>query len=206
MAQERIDTRYTPTERRGGLMYNTCAMEGEKGENNMEHMGNMNNMNMNNMNNMPAGGMGDRNNSGNMQWGEDGGMKTIGFTSPPPINFDTEEMRGSMQNILSKNVGEYVVIEFLIGTAMIMRKQGILYYVGTSYVTLYDNSENNFIVCDIFSIKFVYFYFPGDRPGFNFNVLREEHGSMQTTPLNNMGTMMPPQMNENQRRQQNMRR
>lgn len=201
MAQERIDTRYTPTERRGGLMYNTCAMEGENGENNMEHVGNMNNMN-----NMPAGGMGDRNNSANTQWSEDGGMKTIGFTSPPPINFDTEEMRGSMQNILSKNVGEYVVVELLIGTTMIMRKQGILYYVGTSYVTLYDNSENNFIVCDIFSIKFVYFYFPGDRPPFNFNVLREEHGSMQTMPVNYMGNPMNMPMHENQRRQQNMRR
>ena len=31
-------------------------------------------------------------------------------------NFNTEEMRGSMQQILSENVGEYVVIEFLIGT------------------------------------------------------------------------------------------
>lgn len=82
------------------------------------------------------------------------------FTTPPPIDFDTEEMRGSMQKILSENIGEFVVIEFLIGTERLMRKQGILYFVGTSYVTLYDEDQNNFIVCDIFSIKFVYFYFP----------------------------------------------
>lgn len=93
------------------------------------------------------------------------------FTTPPPIDFSSEEMRGSIQKILSENVGEYVVIEFLIGTEMIMRKQGVLYFVGTSYVTLYDDSSNNFIVCDLFSIKFVYFYFPGQRPSQNYNLL-----------------------------------
>ena len=93
------------------------------------------------------------------------------FTTPPPIDFNSEEMRGSMQKILSENVGEYVLIEFLIGTEMIMRKQGLLYFVGTSYVTLYDDTFNNFIVCDIFSIKFVYFYYPGQRPTRNFNIL-----------------------------------
>lgn len=93
------------------------------------------------------------------------------FTTPPPMDFDTEEMRGSMQKILSENIGEFVVIEFLIGTERLMRKQGVLYFVGTSYVTLYDEDMNNFIVCDIFSIKFVYFYFPGQRPRRNYNIL-----------------------------------
>jgi hypothetical protein len=73
-------------------------------------------------------------------------------------------MRGSIQRILADNIGEYVVIEFLIGTERLMRKQGQLYFVGTSFVTLYDDSSNNYIVCDIFSIKFVYFYYPGQRP------------------------------------------
>lgn len=99
------------------------------------------------------------------------------FTTPPPIDFDSEEMRGSIQKILSENVGEYVVVEFLIGTEQIMRKQGILYFVGTSYVTLYDDTYNNFIVCDLFSIKFVYFYFPGQRPNQNYNLLPGGNGS-----------------------------
>lgn len=102
------------------------------------------------------------------------------FTTPPPIDFNTEEMKGSMQKILSENVGEYVVIEFLIGTDRIMRKQGILYFVGTSYVTLYDDVVNNFIVCDIFSIKFVYFYFPGQRPRQNYNLLPNINNSSGT--------------------------
>ena len=58
-----------------------------------------------------------------------------------------------------------------------MRKQGVLYFVGTSYVTLYDEELNNFIVCDIFSIKFVYFYFPGQRPNRNYNVLNNGNAS-----------------------------
>ena len=93
------------------------------------------------------------------------------FSTPVQQTFNTEEMRGSTQQILAQNIGEYVVIEFLIGTEMIMRKQGILYFVGTSYVTLYDDKNNNFIVCDIFSVKFIYFYYPGQRPARNYNVL-----------------------------------
>ena len=194
MAQERIDNRYTPMQNGNGLMYNTGAMEGEMPQGDMQWG--------DNMSNMPAGG---GMNASNTQRGDGLNPRALGFTAPPPINFDTEEMRGSIQYILSKNVGEYVVIEFLIGTSMIMRKQGILYYVGTSYVTLYDNRENNFIVCDIFSVKFVYFYFPGDRPAFNFNVLREEYGSMQMGRINSNNNT-PANVNESMRRQQNMRR
>ena len=101
----------------------------------------------------------------------DGSQTMFDFTTPPQQDFDSEEMIGSMQRILADNIGVFVVIEFLIGTEMIMRKQGILYFVGTSYVTLYDDEVRNFIVCDIFSVKFVYFYLPGDRPQYNYNVL-----------------------------------
>lgn len=101
----------------------------------------------------------------------DGSATLNGFNTPPQQSFSGEEMRGSIQRILADNVGEYVVIEFLIGTELLMRKQGLLYFVGTSYVTLYDDVVNNFIVCDIFSIKFVYFYFPGQRPKQNYNLL-----------------------------------
>lgn len=93
------------------------------------------------------------------------------FSTPPQQDFDSEEMQGSLQQILSRNIGEYVVVEFLIGTQMIMRKQGLLYMVGTSYVTLYDDQQREYIICDLFSIKFVYFYYPGDRPRQNFNIL-----------------------------------
>lgn len=92
------------------------------------------------------------------------------FSSLPAMSFDNPEMKGSMQAILSNNIGEFVVVEFLIGTERVTRRQGILYAVGTSYVTLYDEYQNIYIVADIFSIKFVYFYFPGQRPSKNFNI------------------------------------
>lgn len=101
-----------------------------------------------------------------------------GFHTPPQQTFDNEEMRGSLQKILAENIGEYVLIEFLIGTERMMRKQGLLYSVGTSYVTLYDDSVQNYIVCDLFSIKFIYFYLPGQRPNQNYNLLpRPETGT-----------------------------
>ena len=43
-------------------------------------------------------------------------------------------------------------------------RQGILYSVGTAYVILYEETSRTFIMCDIFSIKFVTFYLPGQRP------------------------------------------
>lgn len=100
----------------------------------------------------------------------DGSTRMRDFETPPQESFDSEEMIGSMQRILAQNRGQFVVVEFLIGTERLMRKQGILYFVGRTYVTLYDEQIQNFIVCDIFSIKFVYFYMPGDRPRRNFNL------------------------------------
>lgn len=122
----------------------------------------------------------------NITQNADGTYRVLGFTTPPPIDFDTDEMRGSIQYIMAKNVGEYVVVEFLVGTQEIMRKQGILFYVGTSFITLYDDLLNNFIVCDVFSIKFVYFYFPGQRPDFNVNIFPMDEPAVpaNTAPKN----------------------
>lgn len=97
--------------------------------------------------------------------------------TPPQQGFDNEQMIGSIQKIFADNVGEYVLIEFLIGTDRIMRKQGIIYFVGNSYVILYDDTMNNYIMCDIFSVKFVYFYYPGERPRQNFNLLNNLNSS-----------------------------
>lgn len=95
---------------------------------------------------------------------------------PPQQTFDSPEMIGSMQRILSTAIGTYAVIEFLIGTTQMTRKQGVLYQVGVSYVTLYDDMARNFITCDLYSIKFVYFYYPGDRPNRNYNALPSTQG------------------------------
>lgn len=83
---------------------------------------------------------------------------------PPEENFNTPAMQGSLQQFLADNLGEYVVVEFLIGTNAITRKQGVLYAVGRSVLTLYEETSQTFVVCDMFSVKFVTFYLPGQRP------------------------------------------
>ncbi|MCI8407130.1 MAG: hypothetical protein HFE43_09100 [Oscillospiraceae bacterium] len=86
------------------------------------------------------------------------------ITTPPNEDFNTNSMNGSIQQILNDNLGSFVVCDFLIGTENMVHKEGILYFVGRNYVTLYEEVSMTYIVCDIFSIKFITFYQPGRRP------------------------------------------
>ncbi|GEM_PF-4928604 len=90
------------------------------------------------------------------------GMPQI--TIPPPESFDSEAMQGSMQQILSDNIGIYATVEFLVGTQSLMRKDGFIYSVGRTYVILYEDRLKHYVVCDIFSVRFVTFYPPGMKP------------------------------------------
>lgn len=101
------------------------------------------------------------------------------ITTPPAQDFDTPAMNGSMQQFLSENLGQYVVIEFLVGTQTLTTKAGVLYAVGTSVVTLYQELSQTFVTCDIFSVKFVTFYLPGHRP---WQVNNPLFGQGGTTP------------------------
>lgn len=69
-----------------------------------------------------------------------------------------EAYLGSFQAALQNNLGYFVVIEFLIGTNGLTEKEGILYAVGNNFVTLYEQETDRYIVCDLFSIKFVTFF------------------------------------------------
>lgn len=90
---------------------------------------------------------------------ENGGLNT-----PPMEDFNTPAMQGSLQQVLSENLGTYIVVEFLIGTQTMEEKAGVLYAVGRSVLTLFEEESQTFVVCDIFSVKFVTFYLPGRRP------------------------------------------
>ena len=69
-----------------------------------------------------------------------------------------EVYAGSFQAALQNNLGYFVVIAFLIGTNGLTEKEGILYAVGNNFVTLYEQETDRYIVCDLFSIKFVTFF------------------------------------------------
>ena len=69
-----------------------------------------------------------------------------------------ESYKGSMNAMLSQNIGNYVVVTFLVGTQGLVNWEGILYEVGNNYLTIYQESRDRYIVADIYSVKFVEFY------------------------------------------------
>lgn len=89
---------------------------------------------------------------------------SINVPEEPSAEFDTPGMQGSMQQLLSENLGKYVMADFLIGVNSIVRRVGILYSVGRGFLVLYDENFHTFDVCDIFSLKFVAFFPPGFEP------------------------------------------
>lgn len=102
-----------------------------------------------------------------------GGNGEGNISTPPEEDFNTNTMQGSLQQILADNLGNFVVCDFVIGTQEMVKRQGILYFVGRSYIVLYEEIEMTYVICDIFSIKFVTFYLPGQRPRGSQRVLRQ---------------------------------
>ena len=86
------------------------------------------------------------------------------INTPPTEDFDSPGLQGSMQQILSENLGRFVIADFLIGVSTIVRRVGVIYSVGRGYLTLYLEQYKAFEVCDIFSLKFVTFFPPGSEP------------------------------------------
>lgn len=102
--------------------------------------------------------------------------QTGSINTPPAQNFDTPAMDGSMQQFLQDNLGSYVVVEFLVGTSNLVQKAGILYALGSSILTLFEEISQTFVTCDIYSVKFVTFYLPGHRPWEMSNPLFAQSG------------------------------
>lgn len=75
----------------------------------------------------------------------------------PDSDLNNEIYRGSFQETLSMNTGNYVIVEFLVGTNNLTTKSGILYSVSSKTLVLYQSSIDAYIVCDIFNVKFVTF-------------------------------------------------
>lgn len=84
-----------------------------------------------------------------------------------------EEARvGSMKGILSRNLGNFVVATFLIGTQGTTSWEGVLYDVGNDYLVIYQAGQDRYIVCDIYSLKYIEFY-DTRRREMRENILRE---------------------------------
>ncbi len=80
------------------------------------------------------------------------------FSVPSGIGYDAYQ--GSIQQIMRDNIGEYMDVEFLIGTNGLTTRSGRLTNVGVSYIVLYDRSKDRYMICDLYSVKFVTIYDP----------------------------------------------
>lgn len=78
-----------------------------------------------------------------------------------PVREDSVSMMGEM---LQSVIGYYVVCDFLIGTQIIETRDGILYRVGTNYITLYQPSLDRYVVGDLYSLKFITIYNSKEAP------------------------------------------
>lgn len=113
------------------------------------------------------------------------------FVTPDEQDFNTLGFQGSMQQVLSENLGSYVVVDFVIGTGNLVTRQGILYYVGAQFLVLYDDVYLSYIVCDMFSIKFVTFLMPGCRTADTVQMTPHSMGTsaLQQLPTGTSGAM-----------------
>lgn len=63
------------------------------------------------------------------------------------------------QGYLKTQIGRHVKVEFLIGTNMLVDREGTLVDVGISYIIIREVETDDLLLCDIYSIKFVRFYY-----------------------------------------------
>lgn len=99
--------------------------------------------------------------SGQQMAGESNGLDmTTGLPDEVIVAPTTvsEAYLGSLKALLNNNKGNYVVAAFLIGNQAPISWEGILYDVGNDFITIYQEARNRYIVCDIYSLKFIEFY------------------------------------------------
>ena len=62
------------------------------------------------------------------------------------------------QGYLKSQIGRRMRVTFLLGTNLVQDRIGVLENVGISYFILKEDENNNLVMCDIYSIKFVNIY------------------------------------------------
>lgn len=86
------------------------------------------------------------------------GIRTVQPLNIPILNNenDPETLTNPIYipGFLRQNIGRWMRVEFLIGNTLTDRV-GVLTEVGASYILLHSIDPNSYILCDMFSIKFV---------------------------------------------------
>ena len=96
------------------------------------------------------------------------GQQQMPTMQPPmagaaPVDYDmlpTTPVLDTMytQGYLKTKIGSRIKVEFLIGTNMLIDREGTLTDVGISYIIIREVETDDLLLCDIYSIKFVRFY------------------------------------------------
>ena len=74
-------------------------------------------------------------------------------------SLETVESIAYTQGYLKQHIGERVKVEFLIGTNMLVDREGTLIDVGASYIVIREVDTDDLLMADLYSIKFVRFYY-----------------------------------------------
>lgn len=95
-----------------------------------------------------------------------GGQPGVQFpmTGAAPVDYDTLPTTPVYdieytQGYLKSQIGAKIKVEFLIGTNMLIDREGTLVDVGISYIIIREVETDDLLLCDIYSIKFVRFYY-----------------------------------------------
>lgn len=109
-------------------------------------------------------------------------MKNPGYEGQQ-ANDASEFYSESFSEVLARSIGYFVTAEFLVGNSNLIERSGILYAVGNNFMTLQEGPDGPFMICDVYSIKFVTVYNTRTRPqrlsnaSFQTNVYRNGSNS-----------------------------
>ncbi|MBE6737125.1 MAG: hypothetical protein E7566_00505 [Ruminococcaceae bacterium] len=78
------------------------------------------------------------------------------YSNPFPV---TSESIQYMNGFIRTQIGRRVQIEFLIGNAELIEKDGYLLGVGSNYILMNEIGTNDITVCDFYNIKFIRFLY-----------------------------------------------
>ena len=81
------------------------------------------------------------------------------MTSSMGVEESTLSNTDFTQGFLRTQVGRKVKVEFLIGTNMLVDREGVLVKVGTDYIVIQETETDDYLLCDLYSIKFAKFFY-----------------------------------------------
>lgn len=79
-------------------------------------------------------------------------------TIPGPSTMTTDNILFT-PGYMRTQIGRRVKVEFLLGTNMLVDREGTLEAVGADYIIIQEAETDDLLLCDLFSIKFVKFFY-----------------------------------------------